>query len=148
MSVTNSAVIPCQACGARNRVSVGRDGARCGACKEPLPAFSALPVPCTDATFAREVLGADLPVLLDLWAPWCGPCQMLTPLIEATAGRYAGRLKVVKLDTQANPLTAQKLNVTGIPTLIIFRAGQPVARQTGAPGAAQLEAWLQAAGIH
>jgi thioredoxin 1 len=92
----------------------------------------ATPVTVTDASFRQDVLESDLPVLVDLWAPWCGPCHMLAPIVERLAGEYAGRLKVTKLNVDENPHTAGSYHVQGIPTLLIFRNGHVVDRIVGA----------------
>jgi len=86
----------------------------------------------TDATFETEVLGSDVPVLVDFWATWCGPCKAIAPHVESLANDTVGKLKVVKLDVQANMKTAQKFGVTNIPTLIVFKGGKPVNKQVGA----------------
>jgi len=86
----------------------------------------------SDASFQQEVLESDLPVLVDLWAPWCGPCHMIAPVVEKLAGEYAGRLKVAKLNVDENPATANAYHVQGIPTLLIFRNGRVVDRIVGA----------------
>lgn len=88
----------------------------------------------TDAKFQSDVLDADTPVVLDLWAEWCGPCKAMTPLLEAVATELEGKVKVVKLDIQSNPQTPAKFGVTGIPTLLVFKGGQLVDRLTGNPG--------------
>ncbi|MCL6581081.1 MAG: thioredoxin [Firmicutes bacterium] len=85
----------------------------------------------TDETFDRDVLGSDRPVLVDFWAPWCGPCRMLAPVVEAIAEEYDGRLTVVKLNVDDNPAMARRYQVMGIPTLILFKDGQPVDRMVG-----------------
>ena len=92
----------------------------------------AKPIIVSDASFRREVLESDLPVLVDLWAPWCGPCHMIAPVVEKLAGDYAGRLKVAKLNVDENPSTANAYHVQGIPTLLIFRNGRVVDRIVGA----------------
>lgn len=148
MSMTQPAVVTCEKCGARNRVVVGRQGARCGNCGAALQAIATTPVELTDANFRSTVLEADLPVLVDLWAPWCGPCRMLAPTIEAVARRYAGKLLVGKLNTEDHQRTAASMQVTGIPTLVLFKEGRPIARQTGLMSPPQLDAWLRQNGIH
>ncbi len=90
------------------------------------------PVVVSDASFARDVLHSDLPVLVDLWAPWCGPCRMIAPAVEHIAHDYAGRLKVVKLNVDENPRTAGQFQVQGIPTLLIFKGGRVIDRIVGA----------------
>lgn len=78
----------------------------------------------TDETFAKEVLQAEQPVLVDFWAPWCGPCRVLGPIVEKLAGEFAGKVKVAKLNVDENPVTAQKYGVMSIPTMIIYKGGQ------------------------
>lgn len=91
----------------------------------------------TDATFEEEVLAADAPVLVDFWATWCAPCKALAPHVATLAGEHQGKLKVVKMDVQANMGTAAKHKVTALPTLIVFKGGREVARQQGAQGGLQ-----------
>lgn len=127
-------LIRCPACGATNRVPVaelkpGRK-AICGRCKAALSADAGL-VTVTDATFAAAVEQSPLPVLLDLWAPWCGPCLALAPVVEQLAVDMAGRVRVAKLNIDENPATAQRFNVRSIPTLLIFKAGREVDRIVG-----------------
>ncbi len=86
----------------------------------------------TDATFAAEVLQSSLPVLVDFWAPWCGPCRALVPLIDQLAGEYEGKVKIVKMNVDENPSTPGKYNVRAIPTLIFFKGGEVVEQTTGA----------------
>jgi len=85
----------------------------------------------SDATFENEVLASDTPVLVDFWAPWCGPCRMIAPIVESVADDYDGRLTVAKLNVDENPFTAQRYQVMGIPTLILFKDGEPVERIVG-----------------
>ncbi|MER3457751.1 MAG: thioredoxin [Chloroflexota bacterium] len=92
----------------------------------------AKPIEVTDATFKQEVLEADKPVLVDFWAEWCMPCHAIAPYVEAIANEYAGKLKVAKLDIDSNMATATQYQVWSIPTLILFKDGQPVERVTGA----------------
>ncbi|MDI3313252.1 MAG: thioredoxin [Mycobacterium sp.] len=95
-------------------------------------------VEVSDATFASEVLGNNRPVLVDFWAAWCGPCRMVAPVLEEIAAENADRLTVAKLDVDANPETARNFQVVSIPTLILFKDGQPVKRIVGAKGKAAL----------
>jgi thioredoxin 1 len=98
----------------------------------------------TDQTFEAEVLKSSLPVLVDYWAPWCAPCRMIGPLVEQSAITYAGRLSLAKIDIDDNPQTPSQYHVRGIPTLMIFKDGKPVATQVGAVSKAQLNAFIEA----
>ena len=92
----------------------------------------------TDADFDSHVLQSDVPVLVDFWAPWCGPCKMIAPALDQLAGEYAGKAKVVKVDVDQNPATAMKFRVRSIPMLLVFKDGQIHGQQIGAVGKAQL----------
>jgi thioredoxin len=110
---------------------------KCGKCGTPLPAEAEAggnghPVEVTDATFKQEVLGAGAkPVLLDCWAPWCGPCRMLAPTLDQLAQESGGRYRIAKLNTDENPRTASQFKIDAIPTMLIFKNGQLVDRITG-----------------
>jgi len=99
----------------------------------------------TDADFETIVLQSEVPVLVDFWAPWCGPCKMIAPVLDALAAEYAGRVRIVKLDIDQNPNTALAYQVRSIPLLLVFKNGQIVARQIGATGQAQLRQMLEQA---
>lgn len=103
---------------------------------------NALIVNATDATFENEVLKAEGPVLVDYWAPWCGPCKMIAPILDEIAGEYEGKLKIVKVNVDDNPATAQKYGVRGIPTLSLFKGGNVEATKVGALSKSQLTAFL------
>lgn len=128
-------IISCPSCGAKNRVPVDklREGLTpiCGQCKCGL-SESVQPVIVTDANFTQEVEKAKLPVLLDMWAPWCGPCRMLAPVVEQLASELAGKVKVAKLNTDENPMTASRFNVRSIPTLLVLKDGKEIDRIVGA----------------
>jgi thioredoxin len=129
-----SLVVACPNCGAKNRVVLDAALERqpvCGACKQALPAPAREPVIITDANFAETVEKSHLPVLLDMWAAWCGPCRMIAPTIEALAGELAGKVVIGKLDVDANQRTAAKFGVQSIPTLLVLKSGKEVDRLVG-----------------
>lgn len=98
----------------------------------------------TDTSFKSEVLEADVPVLVDFWAAWCAPCKMIAPIVEELAGEYEGRIKVVKMDIDANPATPGSLGIMSIPTLMLFRGGKPEQRIVGYQPKASLKAKVEA----
>jgi thioredoxin 2 len=114
---------------------------RCGSCHEPLPWIT----DAGDATFAEVVEQAAVPVLVDFWAPWCGPCRMVSPALAQLAGEKPGQIKLVKVNVDEAPRLQQRFGVQSIPTLMVFRDGQIVSRQTGAAPAAALRGWLDQA---
>ncbi len=139
MSPTTTTVVPCENCGTKNRVPADRKGvAQCGKCHESLPWMA----DADDATFAQVVDAASIPVLVDLWAPWCGPCRMVSPALEQLARTYRGRVKLVKVNVDESPELSRRFVVQGIPTLLLLRGGEVIARQTGAAPEAALRAWL------
>jgi thioredoxin 2 len=132
-------IVTCSACGKKNRVPVTADGIpRCASCHTNLPWL----VDAGEADFAAATT-SRIPVLVDLWAPWCGPCRMVAPGVERAAAELAGRLKVVKVNVDDAPGVSARFGVQGIPTLLILRDGAPVARQVGALPPDQLLAWVQ-----
>lgn len=127
-----SEIIKCKNCGANNRVKTDAENkAVCGRCKSPVTR-AAKPVHVTDANFAAEVENSSLPVLLDMWAAWCGPCRMIAPVVEQIAAELAGKCTVGKLDVDKNPHTASRFGVQSIPTLLILKNGREVDRLVGA----------------
>jgi thioredoxin 2 len=132
--MTESLIIKCPACGTNNRVQGAKLASGlapiCGHCKSPLP-LAGKPLTITDANFSQEVEGSPLPVLVDIWAPWCGPCQMIAPVVEQLASELAGRLQVGKLNVDENPATANRFQVRGIPCLLLMKAGREVDRIVG-----------------
>ncbi len=124
-------VVRCFSCGTINRVDLARlrDGPKCAKCRKPLPLDR--PQPVTDADFQKILDGASVPVLVDCYADWCGPCRAVAPVVETFASSRAGDVLILKLDTDANPQTAQRLGIRGIPTLISFRGGRELRRHVG-----------------
>ncbi|MDM7322030.1 MAG: thioredoxin TrxC [Gammaproteobacteria bacterium] len=135
--------VVCPHCGAVNRIPVGRlgEGGRCGRCHKPL--FTGHPVELTSATFGRFVSRNDLPVLVDFWAPWCGPCRMMAPVLDEAARTLEPHLRIAKVNTEDDPMLAQQFGIRGIPTLALFRSGREIARQSGAMPLPQLVQWLR-----
>jgi thioredoxin 2 len=146
------ALIRCPSCGATNRVPRAKLAQglvpRCGQCKTPLPLpdFAAdKPVVVTDASFAAEVERSPLPVLVDAWAPWCGPCLQVAPVIDALAAELAGRVRVAKLNVDENPGLSQRFELRSIPTLLVFKGGREVDRIVGAQAKAEIARRLERA---
>jgi thioredoxin 2 len=140
------ATVSCSSCGSPNRVDLGRvkDGPRCGKCGKPLRLDR--PIAVSDGDLERVVRDAEVPVLVDFYADWCGPCKMMAPLLDDLAGRHAGELLVGKLDTDRSPTMAARFQIRGVPTLIAFRGGREVAREVGAVPRARLEELVARAG--
>ena len=144
-------VVSCSNCGARNRVDEGRlanGEARCGRCGQKLSGgeHDSKPVIITDQSFEREVLQArGRPVLVDCWAPWCGPCRMIAPILDQLAAESAGRYRIAKLNVDENPLTASHFKIASIPTMLIFKDGQLIDRLIGAQPKQAIAERLQAA---
>ena len=126
-------MIECPACGATNRVPTDKVAQGltpvCGSCRAPLPVGK--PQPVTDDTFAQDVERSPLPVLMDAWAPWCGPCHMIAPVIDQLAAELAGRVRVVKLHVDDNPRTAARFDLRSIPTLLVLKDGREIDRLIG-----------------
>jgi thioredoxin 2 len=141
-AMTASRHVVCPACATVNRVSAERpaEAAKCGNCRARL--FQARPVELNAATFERHLTRDGLPLLVDFWAPWCGPCKAMAPVLEAAAKELEPRLRVAKLDTGAVPEVAARYAVRSIPTIILFKDGQEAARTAGAMPPARLKAWL------
>lgn len=135
----SSHVVPCPSCGTRNRVpAVAKGVPKCSQCHSALPWIAN----ADDENFQRVADSSKVPVVLDLWAPWCGPCRMVSPALETLAREKAGRIKLVKVNVDNSPMTQAQFRVQSIPTLIIFDKGRQVGRQSGALPLNQLRAWV------
>ncbi len=137
MNQTNSYIMRCTSCGTGNRIPAEKIGqtAACGKCKSPIDT-SVLnvdhPLVVTDSSFADQVIGSPLPVLLDCWAPWCGPCQMMGPFMDQLAAEWKGKIRVCKMNVDENPAASNQYQIRSIPTLLIFDRGQLQNSLTGA----------------
>jgi thioredoxin 2 len=141
---TDDAVVTaCSACGKMNRILRARlkEDPSCGQCKQKI--FPRRPVTITDASWKKEVEDSPIPVLVDFWAPWCGPCRAVAPVLEAIAGERAGKLKIAKLNVDDNPGAAARFAVQAIPTMIIFRGPLEVDQIRGALPKAALESRIE-----
>jgi thioredoxin 2 len=134
-------IVECPHCGRKNRVPAAASGGtpRCGNCHEALPWIT----DGGDDTFGELVETSAVPVLVDLWAPWCGPCRMVSPALESLARELAGRIKLVKVNVDEAPNVARRFSVQAIPTLVVMRGNAELARQTGAAPEHALRSWLE-----
>ena len=135
--------IVCPHCAGINRVPVEKpaEAALCGRCKARL--FSGRPLEADAAMFERQTRHGDVPVLVDVWAPWCGPCRMMAPAFEAAAAALEPQMRLLKINADAEPETASRLGIRGIPTMILYAGGREIARVSGAMAAAQIAAWAR-----
>jgi thioredoxin 2 len=135
----NTRIVTCPQCGRKNRVPAAAAGKpRCAQCHQWLPWI----VDASDDTFAQTAENSSVPVLVDLWATWCGPCRMVSPALEQLAQERAGRLKLVKVDVDVAPMLSQRFAVRAVPTLLLLQEGQVLGRQSGAAPLATLRAWV------
>ena len=141
----NSFILACSNCGAKNRVPLSRidQAPRCGKCHSVLPVENLNhPVTVTDATFDREVLASTLPVLVDCWAPWCGPCRAIAPVLNDLAVKYRGRLKIAKLNVDENSNIGSRYSISSIPTMLLVKNGRIIDTLIGALPREQLESQI------
>lgn len=140
MASRSSKVVQCATCGTKNQVPSAANGIpRCAKCKSLLPWIGE----AGDDTFGEVVTASVIPVLVDIWAPWCGPCRMVSPALEHLAAEMAGRIKLVKVNADDAPQVSARFEVQAIPTLLVIRGEEVLARQTGAAPEHQLRAWLE-----
>jgi thioredoxin 2 len=141
---TRTATVPCPFCATLNRVDMDRvaDRPRCGSCGRPI--LLDRPLAISDASFDAVVAGATVPVMMDAYADWCGPCKIMAPVLDDFAHQRAGDVLVVKLDTDRNPVTSQRFGIRSIPTLVVFMGGGEVDREVGVVPRARLDALLSA----
>ena len=139
--------VRCLFCNTWNRIEASKvtDGPKCGKCAKPI--LLERPFPLNDETFARTIAESDVPVAVDFYADWCGPCRMMAPAVDALAAHLQGKVLVGKLNTDHSSRTAQSFNIRGIPTTIVFRDGKEVARQSGAMPLEGLKQLMTRAGI-
>jgi thioredoxin 2 len=141
--MANNRNVVCPHCDAVNRVPSARLAERptCGKCKRPL--FDGHPVALTERSFDRHLTRGELPLVVDFWAPWCGPCKIMAPAYEQAAARIEPRARLAKVDTEQNQALAQRFGIRSIPTLALFKGGRQVASQPGAMGLPQLLQWIE-----
>ena len=144
-TATHTLTLQCQFCDTWNRIDAARaaDRPKCGKCAKPM--LLDRPYKLTEESFARTIAESQVPVLVDFYADWCGPCKMMAPFVDELASQYQGRVLVAKLDTDHAPKTSMQFGIRGIPTSIVFKDGKELVRQTGAVKKPQLEEMLKKA---
>jgi len=135
--------VVCGHCGRINRLPRERapQGARCGACHQPM--FDGRPIEVDEQGLARHLANSDIPILVDLWAPWCGPCRAMAPMFERAAKELEPKVQLLKLNADRAPEFASRHNITGIPTLLLMRGGKEVSRRSGAMDARNIVEWTR-----
>jgi thioredoxin 2 len=142
MSASHQVV--CAHCGKINRLPTERTAtnARCGSCHRPI--FSGQPIEVDEEAFGRHVAHSDIPVLVDVWAPWCGPCRSMAPMFERAAQELEPRVRLLKLNADNAPSVSSRFGISGIPTLLLMRNGREIARSSGAMDTSNIVAWTTA----
>jgi thioredoxin 2 len=143
MPMSESLHIVCPHCNAVNRIPAARaaDDPRCGKCRQPL--FTGAPLDLSAANFSRHITRSDIPIVVDFWAQWCGPCKMMAPAFAQAAAQLEPRVRLAKLDTESEQGIAAQYQIRSIPTIALFVGGREVARQAGAMSAADIVLWVQ-----
>jgi thioredoxin 2 len=141
--MNDSLHIVCPHCSATNRIPTARlqEAPKCGKCHKPL--FNGQPLEVTAATFKKHIERDEIPLLVDFWAPWCGPCKMMTPAFQQATAELEPKVRLLKVNTEAEQQLGAQFNIRSIPTLALFHKGREVTRQAGAMGAADIVRWTQ-----
>lgn len=142
--MSESRQVVCGHCGRTNRLPAARapEGARCGACHQPM--FTGHPIEVDADGFGRHVANSDIPVLVEVWAPWCGPCRAMAPMFERAAQALEPKVRLLKLNSDNAPELSSRLNISSIPTLLLMHGGREIARHAGAMDARSIVAWTEA----
>ena len=135
--------VVCPHCNATNRIPAARleEAPRCGKCHQSL--FTGQPLEVSSGSFGKHLGNDELPLLVDFWAPWCGPCRMMAPAYEQAAAGLEPRFRLLKVNTESEPQLGARFNIRSIPTLALFHKGREIARQAGAMGAADIQSWAE-----
>ncbi|MEZ4394340.1 MAG: thioredoxin [Polyangiales bacterium] len=146
--MSDGTILPCPSCGQKNRVPASRLGAtaRCGRCKSVVREPGAVLAVDSDAALSTLIASADVPVLVDFWAPWCGPCRTVAPEVAKVAAQHPRELLVLKVNTDVDPAVGARHGIQSIPTMALFRGGREAGRTSGARPAAAITQWVRSLG--